>query len=77
MRKKWNCYRATLNHFLVPGPNRWGENYSKCVGKHQSPIDIAEDNVQIVDFGDVTFKNFQEIPQEATIKNNGHTGNQK
>lgn len=59
---------------IITGPIHWGEKFSGCVGKHQSPIDISVKNVQIIKLGDIIFDNFMETPEEATITNNGHTG---
>ncbi|XP_018567529.1 carbonic anhydrase 1-like [Anoplophora glabripennis] len=55
------------------GPNHWSEKYSKCVGKHQSPIDIEEDNVKIIKFPPLKFDHFNSNLKEVKILNNGHT----
>ncbi|XP_017775833.1 PREDICTED: carbonic anhydrase 15-like [Nicrophorus vespilloides] len=55
------------------GPNFWGEKYHHCIGKHQSPINIEEHNVEMVKLFPMQFENFDFVPEEAVIKNNGHT----
>lgn len=59
---------------MVSGPSHWGEKYHQCVGKHQSPIDIEEHNVEIVNLYPILFENFDRPPDKAILKNNGHTG---
>lgn len=61
--------------FLIIGPSHWGEKYSTCVGKHQSPIDISEKYISLVKLDPLFFENFDEVPIEASLTNNGHTGN--
>jgi len=55
------------------GPSHWGEKYQHCVGKHQSPINIQEHEVQLVNLSPMVFTNFDWKPNAATLKNNGHT----
>ncbi|GLV42153.1 Carbonic anhydrase 2 [Carabus blaptoides fortunei] len=55
------------------GPEYWGERYSSCIGKHQSPIDISEHNVNLVNLEPLNFINFNVTPANVTITNNGHT----
>ncbi|KAK4881969.1 hypothetical protein RN001_005288 [Aquatica leii] len=55
------------------GPTHWGEKYQHCFGKHQSPINIIEHQVQIVHLPPMVFSNFNFTTAEALMKNNGHT----
>lgn len=55
------------------GPSHWGEKYQHCVGKHQSPINILEHDVQEVNLPPMVFTNFDWKPTAAVFKNNGHT----
>ncbi|XP_060525648.1 carbonic anhydrase 2-like [Cylas formicarius] len=55
------------------GPTFWGEKYSNCIGKLQSPIDIEEDNIKVVQFDPLIFENFEKPLQVVKLTNNGHT----
>ncbi|XP_018320641.1 carbonic anhydrase 2 isoform X2 [Agrilus planipennis] len=55
------------------GPNHWGEWYHQCVGKHQSPINIVEHDVEIVELPKLRFVNFDLKIEEVELHNNGHT----
>lgn len=59
---------------LVAGPSNWGSKYKQCVGKHQSPIDITEQDVEIVTLQPLNYWNFELRPKFYMLENNGHTG---
>lgn len=63
-----------IDRWTVAGPTFWGNTYHQCVGKHQSPIDIEEQDVESVNLPPLVFENFDEPPQFLEMKNNGHTG---
>ncbi|GJQ68966.1 hypothetical protein Trydic_g6151 [Trypoxylus dichotomus] len=54
------------------GPDNWGLTFEQCVGKHQSPINIDEHNVEEVEMLPLVYKDFD---KEAglSVTNNGHT----
>ncbi|XP_030385250.1 carbonic anhydrase 2 isoform X2 [Scaptodrosophila lebanonensis] len=55
------------------GPEHWGEDYKRCSGKHQSPINIDVVNVVEKQFPTLEFINFDEKPKGIRLTNNGHT----
>ncbi|KAH8366101.1 hypothetical protein KR093_009022, partial [Drosophila rubida] len=55
------------------GPDHWGDEYKRCSGKFQSPINIDEHNVQMRDYPDLEYYNFDTTPETVTLTNNGHT----
>ncbi|XP_020714425.1 carbonic anhydrase [Ceratitis capitata] len=55
------------------GPEHWGEQYSTCSGKHQSPINIDSVNVIRRTYQPLRPKKFESTPQSGEILNNGHT----
>ncbi|KAG5893397.1 hypothetical protein JTB14_038059 [Gonioctena quinquepunctata] len=56
------------------GPAFWGEKFQNCSdGKLQSPIDIEENNVTVVAFPPLIFKNFDHNLERVRLLNNGHT----
>ena len=61
-----------MHKFL--GQDYWNQKYTHCGGKHQSPININEYNVEKVYLLPLRFENFDLTPKSATIINNGHTG---
>ncbi|XP_017488485.1 PREDICTED: carbonic anhydrase 7, partial [Rhagoletis zephyria] len=61
-------------YYGAMGPDHWGEQYSTCSGKHQSPINIDSLNVIRRTFPQpLKFQWFQLTPKNAEILNNGHT----
>ncbi|KAK9695611.1 Eukaryotic-type carbonic anhydrase [Popillia japonica] len=54
------------------GPEHWGQKYEHCVGKHQSPINIDEHNVEEVVMLPLLYENF-ETESILSATNNGHT----
>ncbi|XP_012523520.1 carbonic anhydrase 1 isoform X2 [Monomorium pharaonis] len=54
------------------GPAYWGEEYHTCVGKHQSPINIEEHNVQNVSLPPLILNGIDN-PCHSYVKNTGHT----
>ena len=52
----------------------WGNEYSTCKGKHQSPIDIDMLHVKKVKLPRLKLHNFDKAPNVTQIENNGHTG---
>lgn len=55
------------------GPDHWGEQYNKCDGKYQSPINIDEALVTNVVLPPIDFVGFDDYPLSAELLNNGHT----
>ncbi|XP_016933266.3 carbonic anhydrase 1 [Drosophila suzukii] len=55
------------------GPEHWGEDYARCSGKHQSPINIDLVNAVEKKFPNLEFFNFNVIPKAFQMSNNGHT----
>lgn len=68
-----NVYCQDFGYDGIEGPKYWGERYSQCVGKHQSPINIEEHNVENVNLLPMRFENFDMRPDVGELKNNGHT----
>ncbi|XP_017043459.1 carbonic anhydrase 2 [Drosophila ficusphila] len=55
------------------GPAHWSEDYAKCSGKHQSPINIDLVNAVERRFPRLDFYNFHVQPESIQMSNNGHT----
>ncbi|GBP62954.1 Carbonic anhydrase 15 [Eumeta japonica] len=55
------------------GPQHWGELYSECAGKHQSPIDINVLHVKEVTLPDLEWSGFDDPLDHVHVTNNGHT----
>ncbi|XP_016997187.2 carbonic anhydrase 1-like [Drosophila takahashii] len=55
------------------GPEHWGEDYARCSGKHQSPINIDLVNAVEKRFPSLEFFNFKVVPEAFQMSNNGHT----
>uniref|UniRef100_A0A336LSJ7 CSON002522 protein n=1 Tax=Culicoides sonorensis TaxID=179676 RepID=A0A336LSJ7_CULSO len=56
------------------GPPKWGDNYPKCYGSKQSPINIDLNNVQEADFPThLRTTNIDTKPLEIEMRNNGYT----
>nr|XP_036218268.1 carbonic anhydrase-like [Bactrocera oleae]XP_036218274.1 carbonic anhydrase-like [Bactrocera oleae]XP_036218279.1 carbonic anhydrase-like [Bactrocera oleae]XP_036218285.1 carbonic anhydrase-like [Bactrocera oleae]XP_036218291.1 carbonic anhydrase-like [Bactrocera oleae]XP_036218293.1 carbonic anhydrase-like [Bactrocera oleae]XP_036218295.1 carbonic anhydrase-like [Bactrocera oleae] len=55
------------------GPDHWGEQFSTCSGKHQSPINIDSVNVIRRTYPPLSADNFGSEPISGEILNNGHT----
>lgn len=55
------------------GPEHWADDYQRCSGKYQSPINIDELNVEKKDYPDLEYYNFNSIPESVHLTNNGHT----
>ncbi|XP_016966632.1 carbonic anhydrase 1 [Drosophila biarmipes] len=55
------------------GPEHWGEDYARCSGKHQSPINIDLVNAVEKKFPSLEFFNFNVVPKAFQMTNNGHT----
>ncbi|XP_017955339.1 carbonic anhydrase 2 isoform X2 [Drosophila navojoa] len=55
------------------GPEHWGEDYKKCSGKFQSPININVLNVKFKTYWPFTYENFDATPKRVHLTNNGHT----
>ncbi|XP_037815615.1 carbonic anhydrase 2 [Lucilia sericata] len=64
---------SEFTYFGNMGPDHWSEHYNQCSGKHQSPININDVDVVNRTYTEMLYKNFDKIPLEATIFNNGHT----
>ncbi|XP_034942701.1 carbonic anhydrase 2-like [Chelonus insularis] len=56
----------------IHGPMNWGHDYSGCVGKHQSPIDIEEHDVINVTLPFLQISGLDK-PRNTYLMNNGHT----
>lgn len=59
---------------FVIGVDHWGDDFGDCLGKHQSPINMSSEYVTPVVLPPLKFIGF-DAASEATITNNGHTGN--
>ncbi|KAH8335342.1 hypothetical protein KR067_011003, partial [Drosophila pandora] len=55
------------------GPEHWGEEYARCSGKHQSPINIDLVNAVEKHFPKLELFNFHVEPKGIHMSNNGHT----
>ncbi|XP_062132472.1 carbonic anhydrase 2 [Drosophila sulfurigaster albostrigata] len=55
------------------GPEHWGDEYKRCSGKYQSPINIDDLNVVKRDYPDLEYINFDSTPESVSVTNNGHT----
>ncbi|KAM7355824.1 carbonic anhydrase-like isoform 2-T2 [Cochliomyia hominivorax] len=55
------------------GPDHWSEHFNQCSGKHQSPININDVDVVNRNYTKMQFKDFDKIPLNVIILNNGHT----
>ncbi|XP_062135515.1 carbonic anhydrase 1-like isoform X2 [Drosophila sulfurigaster albostrigata] len=55
------------------GPEHWAENYKRCSGKFQSPIDIDVLSVEVKEFPDIEYTNIDVTPNRVHMANNGHT----
>ncbi|XP_048526349.1 putative carbonic anhydrase 3 [Dendroctonus ponderosae] len=55
------------------GPSHWGEKYSQCLGKHQSPIDIETHSVIWINYPELHFEQFGALLRNVSLENNGHT----
>ncbi|EDW79286.2 uncharacterized protein Dwil_GK13282 [Drosophila willistoni] len=55
------------------GPEHWSEDFKRCNGKHQSPINIDLVNVVEREFSPLEFTNFDAKPTGIQVSNNGHT----
>lgn len=56
------------------GPLHWGERYSECMGKHQSPININILRVKEAVMPDIIWTGFDDSIDDIHVTNNGHTG---
>ncbi|XP_053595134.1 carbonic anhydrase 2 [Microplitis demolitor] len=69
-------YKSSGHHNFsydgILGPQYWNKEFQTCKGKHQSPINIEDHDVEDVRFPSLKFVGLQE-PQETTLTNNGHT----
>ncbi|XP_001353354.2 carbonic anhydrase 2 [Drosophila pseudoobscura] len=55
------------------GPEHWSEDYNRCSGKQQSPINIDLVNVEDKTYPTLEFFNTMVTPKVMHISNNGHT----
>lgn len=55
------------------GPEHWGDDYQRCSGKFQSPINIDVLNVTKKEFPYPEYFNFDAKPKSVKLTNNGHT----
>ncbi|XP_060655259.1 carbonic anhydrase 1-like [Drosophila nasuta] len=55
------------------GPSHWAEDYKRCSGKFQSPIDIDVLSVEVKEFPDIEYTNIYVTPNRVHMANNGHT----
>ncbi|XP_057325836.1 carbonic anhydrase 6-like [Microplitis mediator] len=62
--------------YSYKNPDTWEEQYPKCGGFHQSPLDLGAYNV-IDDFWlpaqKINVEDYKTVPAKMTMKNNGHT----
>ncbi|KAJ8670730.1 hypothetical protein QAD02_001989 [Eretmocerus hayati] len=54
------------------GPDHWAKDFHTCFGKHQSPINIEEHDVENVSLPLLQFRGL-DLPRQFFLKNNGHT----
>jgi carbonic anhydrase len=66
---------AFLHDYTTHLGIQWGETFQTCQGPKQSPINIDTNNVIITPSRPFKFKGYDQIPTEAVLKNNGHSGN--
>ncbi|KAM8977346.1 carbonic anhydrase 4-like [Pelodytes ibericus] len=70
------CYDIIANADC-PGTRKWGEHYTTCSGKNQSPINVATSKLSInTSLKPFTFEGF-DIEHEYEIENNGHSAEVK
>lgn len=55
------------------GPEHWKDEFQRCSGKYQSPININELTVQKKSFPEFTYDNIDARPTAVHLTNNGHT----
>ncbi|KAH8307341.1 hypothetical protein KR044_010399, partial [Drosophila immigrans] len=55
------------------GPAHWAEDYKRCSGKLQSPIDIDVLSVEPKEFPEMNFFHVDFTPDRVHLANNGHT----
>ncbi|XP_034482128.1 carbonic anhydrase 2-like [Drosophila innubila] len=55
------------------GPQHWADDYKRCSGKHQSPINIDKLHVAEISYPEIKYFNFDAKPKAVHMKNNGHT----
>ncbi|SPP76273.1 carbonic anhydrase 2 [Drosophila guanche] len=55
------------------GPEHWSEDYNRCSGKQQSPINIDLVNVEEKEYPPLEFFNSMVSPKAIHMMNNGHT----
>ncbi|XP_071543706.1 putative carbonic anhydrase 3 [Panulirus ornatus] len=64
---KWSYHGET-------GPDHWAENFPLCRGTRQSPVDLAMENVVNQTYYEpFRFFNYDKLPSNMTVVNNGHT----
>jgi len=65
----WN-YNLEDEH----GPSGWSELAATCGGKSQSPVNIPRTGLpKVKDFSPLRLQHYDQAPEEAVLKNNGHT----
>ncbi|KAH8366100.1 hypothetical protein KR093_009023, partial [Drosophila rubida] len=55
------------------GPAHWADDYKRCSGKFQSPIDIDVLSVESKQFPDLDYFHIDFTPERVHMTNNGHT----
>ncbi|XP_014599168.1 PREDICTED: carbonic anhydrase 2-like isoform X2 [Polistes canadensis] len=70
--RKFSYGAQDFSYDGIHGPSHWADDYQSCVGKHQSPINIDEHNVQNIIFPPLVFQRLN-VPRTSFITNNGHT----
>lgn len=55
------------------GPEHWAEQYPKCAGSRQSPVDIQLNRARRATYQPLWLDYPGSIPWEANLTNNGHT----
>jgi len=54
------------------GTGHWFEDYERCAGTRQSPINIDTEDIVKVKMGDISLQNYRDL-HDLDIENNGHT----
>jgi hypothetical protein len=66
--------------FSIVGPKHWVDQYPRCGGDRQSPVDISPGEVEYGSWlNELRFQGYEKYLGQGfstpiTIKNNGHTG---
>lgn len=59
--------------YSAHGPDVWSEDFPRCNGQRQSPINIKTECTDFTPFGRFNFTNEHSEVKNFVIENNGHT----